>query len=274
MKQNIAGLSLKDLENILQGWGQPAFRAKQIFSWVYQKLAVNFDAFTDIPENLRKDLKANFSLYELNLAKKAKSIDGTEKFLFELSDAKFVEAVIIPAENRSTGCISTQVGCKFACNFCASGKLGFTRNLTAAEIVQEVLYLKKESAGRLTHIVFMGTGEPLDNYNNVLSAIRIINSKEGLNIGARRITISTCGLIPEIKQLSKEGLQIELSVSLHSADDKIRSGLMPVNKKYPLKDLIAACRNYAKETNRQVTFEYVLIKGLIQICPMHKRCVQ
>jgi 23S rRNA (adenine2503-C2)-methyltransferase len=171
--------------------------------------------------------------------------------------------VVIPAEGRVTGCISSQVGCKFGCNFCASGLKGFKRDLSVGEIVEEVLSLKDNAPEYLlTHLVFMGTGEPLDNYDNVLKAIRIINSKESFNIGARRITISTCGVTPQIKRLSGEGLQIELSVSLHAADDKTRSQLMPVNKKYPLGQLMTACREYIRITNRQVTFEYCLMEGV------------
>jgi 23S rRNA (adenine2503-C2)-methyltransferase len=180
-----------------------------------------------------------------------------------LKDKNLIEAVIIPQDERITGCVSTQIGCKFNCRFCASGLSGFKRNLLSSEIIEEVLYLKNNSCEhKLTHLVFMGIGEPLDNYDNVIKAIRIINSKQALNIGARRITISTCGIVPGIKRLSDEDLQIELSISLHSADDRTRSHLMPINKIYPLRDLIVACRQYIKKTNRQVTFEYVLIKDI------------
>jgi 23S rRNA (adenine2503-C2)-methyltransferase len=180
-----------------------------------------------------------------------------------LHDGNTAEAVSIPSDERVTGCVSSQVGCKFACAFCASGALGFKRNLTVGEILDEVAFLRFQSkAGDLTHIVFMGMGEPMDNYDNVLAAIRIINAKEAFHIGARRITISTSGVIPGIARLAREGLQVELSVSLHAAQDALRSKLMPVNKKYPLKDLIAACRAYITETNRQVTFEYTLIDGV------------
>ncbi|MCX5703122.1 MAG: 23S rRNA (adenine(2503)-C(2))-methyltransferase RlmN, partial [Candidatus Omnitrophica bacterium] len=191
------------------------------------------------------------------------SKDGTVKFLFELKDKNFVEAVSIPAKGRTTVCLSTQVGCKFACRFCASGISGFKRNMTCGEIIEELWQLKNNSPGiKITHIVFMGIGEPLENYDNVLKAIRIINSKHSFNIGARRITISTSGIIPGIKMLMNEGLQIELSISLHAADEKTRSSLMPINKKYPLRDLIAACREYIKKTHRQITFEYILIDKL------------
>jgi len=261
--QDIKGLDLKELEKILTGWGEQPFHARQIFSWIYKKGALDFEAMSDLPSGLRRSLKESFDILSLKLIQSLKSSDGTKKFLFELKDHNFMEAVIIPAQKRVTGCISTQVGCKFACRFCASGTLGFKRNLTSPEMVEEVLYLKNNSQGRkLTHIVFMGIGEPLDNYDNVIKTIRFINSHHTFNIGARRITISTSGVIPAIKKLSGEGLQIELSVSLHSADDKTRSRLMPINKIYPLKDLISACREYIKKTNRQITFEYVLIKDI------------
>ena len=261
--KDIKDLDLKELEDILVSWGERSFHARQIFAWIYKKGVTDFDAMSDLPSDLRARLKGNFYILSLNLIKKIKSHDGTEKFLFALKDNNFIEAVIIPAKNWITGCISTQVGCKFACRFCASGKFGFKRNLTSSEMIEEVLYLKNNSQGRkLTHLVFMGIGEPLDNYDNVIKAIGIINSPHTFNIGARRITISTSGIIPAVEKLSWEGLQIELSVSLHAADDKTRFRLMPINKVYPLKDLITACREYIRKTNRQITFEYILIKGI------------
>lgn len=261
--KDIKELSLKELEEALSSWGQRPFHARQITSWIYKKGITDFDGMSDLPLELRKFLKENFYILSFKLIKEAKSHDGTEKFLFELKDSNLIEAVIIPTKRRITGCISTQVGCKFACRFCASGALGFKRNLSVQEIIEEVFYLKNSSKNKkLTHLVFMGIGEPLDNYDNVIKAIRIINSPHTFNIGARRITISTSGIIPAIKKLAEEGLQIELSVSLHAADDKTRSRIMPVNKIYPLKDLISACREYIKRTNRQVTFEYILVKGL------------
>lgn len=261
--KDIKDLDLKGLEVILTGWGERSFHARQILSWIYKKGITDFAAMSDLPSDLRRRLQENFYLLSLKLIKKIKSSDGTEKFLFALKDKNFIEAVIIPTGKRITGCISTQVGCKFACRFCASGALGFKRNLTSPEMLEEVLYLKNNSiGGKLTHLVFMGIGEPLDNYANVLRAIRMINSPHTFNIGARRITLSTSGVIPAIKKLSGEGLQIELSVSLHAADDKTRARLMPINKIYPLKNLINACREYINETNRQITFEYVLIKDI------------
>jgi len=261
--QDIKELSLKELEDKLLSWGSPKYHARGIFNWIYQKGAGEFSRMSSLPAPLRKTLADEFSILSLSLADLQKSSDGTAKFLFELTDKNLVEAVSIPAARRVTGCISSQAGCKFGCNFCASGLAGFKRNLTRGEILDEVLYLKNNaSGGQLTHIVFMGTGEPLDNYENVLGAIRLINSPLAFNIGARRITISTCGIIPGIKRLALEDLQVELSISLHAAVDKVRSQLMPVNNKYPLAALIKCCQEYTAKTNRQITFEYILIKGV------------
>ncbi len=263
MKKNIKDFELHDLEKVLAAWNLPRFHAKQIFSWIYHKGAADFGAMSDLPAVLRDRLAGEFEIGSMELEESVLSSDKSEKFLFGTYDGGLIEAVSIPAEGRVTGCISSQVGCKFACRFCASGAFGFKRDLTSGEILDQVCGLRFGSKARkLTHIVFMGTGEPLDNYDNVLKAVRVINSPEGLNIGARRITISTSGIIPKIERLGKEGLQIELSVSLHAADDSLRSKLMPVNKKYPLKQLIAACRDYKKTTGRQVTFEYTLIDNI------------
>jgi 23S rRNA (adenine2503-C2)-methyltransferase len=255
--KDIKEFSLEELKSIFQEWGDQPFRAQQVFSWIYQKGAKDFAGMSNLPLDLRKRLEGNFYIFHSRVAKVLKSEDGTKKLLIELPDKNLIEAVSIPAEKRITGCVSSQAGCKFSCAFCASGIPGFKRNLTCGEILEEVLYL-----GDLTHIVFMGTGEPLDNYDNVLKAVRMINAPHGLNIGARRITISTCGIVPGIKRLIRESLQFELSISLHAADDKVRAKLMPVAKIYPLKELMQACREYVRATNRQITFEYILIKGV------------
>jgi 23S rRNA (adenine2503-C2)-methyltransferase len=261
--QDIKELSLGELEEKLLSLGKPKYHARQIFAWIYQKGAYEFSSMSDLASSLRNLLSDEFYIVGLSLADLQKSSDGTEKFLFELNDGNLIEAVNIPAAKRATGCVSSQAGCKFACEFCASGLKGFKRNLTSGEILDEVLYLKNNlKDAQLTHIVFMGTGEPLDNYDNLLKAIRIINSADAFNIGARRITISTCGVIPGIKRLQGEDLQVELSISLHAADDKLRSRIMPVNRKYPLGDLIKCCQEYIERTNRQITFEYILAKDL------------
>lgn len=259
--QDIKEYDLKELEERLLSLNTRAYHAKQIFSWLYKRGVLDFNYMSDIPLGLRKELAGKFYTLGFSLRKSLKSKDGTLKILLGDSNSDLIEAVLIPSADRVTGCISSQVGCKFKCSFCASGLLGLKRSLTAGEIIEEVIYLKDNAPdNRLTHLVFMGTGEPMDNYENVVKAIRIINSSDGLNIGARRITISTCGIIPGIERLSREGLQVELSVSLHAATDNLRSRLMPVNKKYPLSELIKACREYSLKTRRQVTFEYIMIK--------------
>jgi len=263
MNMNIKELALSELQSIIESWGYKRFAASQVFSWMYKKGIEDFSEMSNLAVPLRAKLKERFYLSGASVAEKLVSRDGTQKILFRLKDGNYIESALIPAEGRVTGCVSSQAGCKYACVFCASGLAGFKRDLSCGEIIDEVFLLKKNSPGhKLTHLVFMGTGEPLDNYDNVLKAIRIINSPESFHIGARRITISTSGLIPGIKRLSGEGLQIELSVSLHAADDSVRTKIMPVNKKYPLKDLRGACKDYINKTNRQITFEYVLIKGV------------
>ena len=259
--RNIKELTLLELETELGAWGALRFYAKEILLWIYQKKSDDFLKMTNLPAALRERLKSNFYISRPHCVKSLRSQDGTEKFLLVLEDGNLIEAVAIPAKGRVTGCISSQVGCKFSCAFCASGMAGFKRNLTSAEMLDEVLYIKHRSGGSLTHLVFMGTGKPLDNYDNLMRAIRMINAAYGMRIGARRITVSTCGVIPGIERLSREKQQIELSISLHACVDSLRSKLVPINKKYPLKALIAACKEYSLKTNRQITFEYILIQG-------------
>jgi 23S rRNA (adenine2503-C2)-methyltransferase len=260
---HILNLTIQELEKNLIDWQEAPFHAQQIFNWIYKKGVMDFIQMSDLSRDLRERLRKNFYIVSLKPKSLLESRDGTRKLILELEDKNLIEAVIIPAEGRLTGCISTQAGCKFKCIFCASGIKGFKRDLACGEIIEEVLCLKEHAPDKkLSHLVFMGTGEPLDNYENSLKAARIINSKECLNIGARRITISTCGLIPEIKRLARENLQFELSISLHAGDEKTRSRLMPINKKYPLRDLLAVCKEYIEKTGRQITFEYILIKAI------------
>lgn len=260
---DIRGVFLKELEENFREMGEQPFRARQVFDWIYKKNATNFDMMTNLSPALREKLQNKFSLFLPQVAADYHSSDGTKKFLFQMDDREKVETVIIPTFTRATVCVSTQAGCKFGCKFCASGIGGWTRNLTAAEILTEILYAKSKSTVHpLSHIVFMGTGEPLDNYDNLMRVIRLINAPEGLGIAARRITVSTCGVIPKILQMATEGLQIELAISLHGYNDESRKVLMPVNKKYPMNELIPACREYIKATKRQITFEYILIKDI------------
>lgn len=256
---------LKDeLETNLTELGVEPYRTRQIFRWLYRFGVRSFDEMADIPVDLRQNLKENFHITHLKLAdSRISHSDGTAKYLFKLEDKNTIEAVFLPETKRNTVCLSSQVGCKYACTFCASAPFGFVRNLTPSEILDQVISIKKEHPKEtVTNLVFMGIGEPLDNYENVLKAIRIFNDEDSFNIGARKMTISTCGLVPGIERLKEEGMQVELSVSLHAADDKTRSKLIPINKIYPIGDLMKACRDYVDKTNRIITFEYVLIKGM------------
>jgi 23S rRNA (adenine2503-C2)-methyltransferase len=263
-KIRIKDLTRAELEEALKRFGAEAYRADQIFRWLYISPVGSFAEMKDIPASIRDNLDRKFYLSSLEAADLKKSLsDGTTKYLFKLEDGNTIETVLLPEMERNTICLSSQVGCKFACSFCASAPFGFSRNLSQSEMTDEVIAIKKMNPGiNITNLVFMGIGEPFDNYDNVLRAIRIFNDRNAFNIGARKITISTCGVVPGMERLAKEGLQIELSVSLHSANDAVRSKLLPVNKKYGLKCLMAACKDYIKSTNRIITFEYVLIKGV------------
>ena len=263
-KIDIKSLSKPELAEALEEIGAEPYRAKQIFRWLYKTGVRSFDDMTDLPDELRHKLKDKFHItHPVMLDSRRSPTDGTTKYLLKLEDGNTIETVFLPEKERATICLSSQVGCKFSCSFCASAPFGFVRNLKASEILDEVLFVKaKNPDTAITNLVFMGIGEPFDNYDNVMKAIRIFNDKDAFNIGARRITVSTCGVLPGMKKFASEGLQIELSVSLHSADDEIRSKMVPINKRYPLKDLIAACREYTAKTDRVITFEYILIKGV------------
>lgn len=262
-KKDIRDLSLEELVSLFKEWKEPAYRAKQVFEWLYKKNANSFDEMTNLSGDLRGKLTDYFHFNKPHILREDVSIDKTRKALIELNDKERIETVLIPTDTRATVCVSTQAGCKFGCRFCASGIGGWNRNLNPSEILSQILYMKQKAEGHpLSHIVFMGVGEPLDNYDNLLKAIRIINGDDGINIGARRITISTCGVVPKIKKLAQEGLQIELAVSLHGSSNDSRNVLMPVNKKYPVAELIDACKEYIKATKRMITFEYILIKDV------------
>lgn len=263
-KADIKNLSKGELEERLKSMGQAPYRALQIWRWLYGTSARSFEEMTDLPSGLRAGLKEHFHIsHPAILDMKRSAMDGTAKYLLRLEDASTIETVFIPEKKRNTVCLSSQVGCKYACSFCASAPFGFVRNLTPSEILNQAIAAKDNNPSScVTNLVFMGIGEPLDNYDNVLAAVRVFNDKDAFNIGARRITISTCGLIPQIKRLAEEKIQIELSVSLHSANEAIRSKLVPINKVYPVKELMKACRDYIKSTNRVITFEYILIKGI------------
>ncbi len=263
-KQDIKNFTIEELERRITELSEPSFRAKQILDWLYRKGVSEFSGMRNLPKNLQERLDGIFYISRTQVLKIVQSSDGSEKFLFRLSDGNFVETVLIPKRKRATICLSTQVGCKYNCAFCASGKNGFTRNLTLAEIINQLLFIRFEHNPnqKITNVVFMGMGEPFDNYDNLVRAISVINSPKGIFIGARKITVSTCGIIPGIKRFQTIGRQVELSVSFHAADEKLRSKLMPVNKKYPLKELISTLADYTRKTGRIITLEYLLVKNV------------
>ena len=265
---SIYSYSLDDLSKIMQSMGESNYRAKQIFSWLYKKRVKSFDEMSDVKKTFRDVLKENFDFSLPTIDVMEKSADGTVKCLFRLKDGERVEGVLMHYVYGYSVCVSSQVGCNMACAFCASGLLKKRRNLTPDEMLGQVLafdeMLRKEDPEKhVTHCVVMGTGEPFDNYDNVLSFIRILNCPFGMDIGARHITVSTCGVVPSILRFGKEGLQVNLAISLHAPTNELRDKLMPINHAYPLDKLIPAIVQYGKDSGgRRVTFEYILIKGV------------
>ncbi len=259
-------LDYASLESWMKSHGQPAFRARQIWVAIYQNFKTSPDKITTLPKDLREKLNQSFDFQGLTPIRSIESADGrTLKILFELWDKETIEVVLMYYEDRRTVCISSQSGCAIGCSFCATGQMGFKRNLTSGEIVAQVLYFAKylaENDDRVTNVVMMGMGEPFLNYDNVLEAMERLNNPEAFGLGARRITISTVGIVPKIIAFAKEELQYNLAISLHTVDDKLRSELIPINKKYPVDEVIDACRFYVKKTSRRVTFEVALIKGV------------
>ncbi len=262
----IYDLDLPELQAVLTSWGEPAFRAKQVWQGIYRSLWSQPGQFSNLSKQLRERLDAEFSFQALKPGAVLQSTDGeTVKTLFTLPDEKAIEAVLMRYESRRTLCISTQAGCAMGCVFCATGQMGFLRHLSSGEIVEQVLYYArqlKEQGEAVTNIVVMGMGEPFHNYENTLAAIDRLNHPEGMNLGARRFTISTVGLIPMIRRFAEENRQVNLAISLHAAEDSLRSSLLPVNRKYPLLDLLAACREYVEKTGRRITFEWALIRDV------------
>ena len=269
-KPAIHSLFLDEIASYLAAQNQKPYRAKQIVDWIYEKRVTSFEAMSDLPQDLRSRLAADFAFDHLETVRVLGSADTTRKFLFRLADGNLIESVLIPASpalygersDRRTICVSTQVGCAYGCKFCASGLDGFSRNLMASEIVQQLLAVEKASGERIDNVVFMGMGEPLANFENVVRAIRIINAPWGLEIGARHITVSTSGLAPQIRKLADEPLQSRLAISLHGASDEVRNRIMPVNRKYNLETLLAACDYYAARRKQRIYFEYILIAGV------------
>ena len=265
MPKNLFGYTLPALTEEMVSLGESKYRSKQLFSWIYQKRVFDFDAMTDISKSFREVLKRDYCLDLPKIVTKQESEDGTVKLLLEMEDGAKVETVLMPYDYGDSICVSSQVGCNMGCRFCASGILKKDRNLTAAEIMGQVMVMNGILAplGRtITHVVVMGTGEPFDNYDNVIAFVKTVNEQFGLAVGARHITVSTCGLCPGIRKYGKEGLQINLAISLHAPNDEVRKQIMPVAGAYPMPELMDAIREYQKDAGRRVTFEYIMLKGL------------
>lgn len=244
----------------MKNYGEKKYRAEQIFHWIYKENVITFDEMTNISEALREKLKQNFDLHVFKIIKKQVSKDGTKKYLFDVLDNNAIESVLMEYKYGKTICVSTQIGCKMGCKFCASTGVKFARNLEAGEIVEQLLAIERDEKIHISNLVFMGIGEPLDNYDNVIKAVKILNNPKGINMGARHISISTSGLVPKIYKLADENLQCTLSISLHSASNEKRSNMMPVNNIYNIQELIKACKYYIEKTNRRISFEYALAK--------------
>ncbi|MBB5036064.1 23S rRNA (adenine(2503)-C(2))-methyltransferase RlmN [Prosthecobacter dejongeii] len=280
---SLLGLTPPEITSLMAELGEPAFRAKQVIDWTFAKRAVSIEAMSNLSKGLRQTLTEKFVTRTMTIATVTGSKDTTRKFLLKLHDGRFVETVLIPANpalygeasDRHTLCVSSQVGCAYDCKFCASGLAGFTRNLTTSEIVEQIVQVEAYSGERMDNLVFMGMGEPLSNYSNVIKAIEILNAEWGIGIGARHMTVSTSGLAPQIKRLADFPLQIRLAISLHGASDEVRNKIMPVNEKYNLDELFEALAYWRSKRKQHITFEYILIKdvndGLDQAHRLAKR---
>ena len=259
---NLKSLTQPELADILKQLGQPAFRAKQVFSWLHKGVR-SYEEMTNLPKALREALAREYPLYAPTAVRRQESQkDGTIKYLWQLSDGNCVETVLMRYRYGNTVCISTEVGCRMGCAFCASTLGGLVRRLEPAEMLDQVLFTQVDSGLPISHIVLMGIGEPLDNLDNVLRFLELVNSPEGMNISMRHISLSTCGLVPKIDELAKRKLQLTLSVSLHAPNDEVRDRIMPVNKAYDVSELFAACHRYFKKTGRRISFEYAMIDGV------------
>lgn len=263
MKADLRSMTPEELQKEMESIGEAKFRAKQIFRWLHVKYAENFEEMTDLSENLRNKLNDNYIIGGVKIVRKLVSKeDNTTKYLFELENNYIIESVFMQYSYGNTVCISTQAGCRMGCTFCASTLDGVEKSLTPAEMLAQIYAIEKDKGEKVSGVVLMGSGEPLDNYENVLKFIKLINCKDGKNMGQRHITLSTCGLIDKMYELADEQLQITLAVSLHAPNDEIRNRIMPISRAYPMEKLLEACRHYAEKTKRRITFEYALIKGV------------
>ena len=258
--KNIKDYNLDELTKELESIGEKKFRAEQIFKWLYVEKVKSFDEMTNLSLELRKKLNENFDICNFEIVKKLVSKDGTIKYLFGLNDGNAIESVLMEYHFGKSVCVSSQIGCKMGCKFCASTGIPFIRSLTSGEIVEQIIAIEQDTGSKVSNVVFMGIGEPMDNFENVLNAIGILNNPKGLNIGARHISVSTSGVVPRIYEFADKDIQCTLSISLHSADDEIRSSMMPVNNAYNIEELMKACRYYIEKTNKRISFEYALAK--------------
>ena len=263
MKKDILSLDLNQLTNEIVAFGQPKFKAKQIYRWLHKNFVSDFSQMTDISLELRRILDDNFVIFNCAIEKKLVSeYDDTIKYLFRLHDGEFIESVLMKYKYGYTVCVSSQVGCRMGCTFCASTLSGVVRNLEPSEILSQIYAISRDNNIRVSHIVMMGMGEPLDNYDNVLKFLSLISDENGLNISMRHISLSTCGIVPGIYRLMEEKLQLTLSISLHAPIDSVRTKMMPVNRKWNIGELIAACKKYTEFTSRRISFEYALVNGV------------
>ncbi len=262
-KTDILSMTLTELTQSVVSLGLPSFRAGQIYKWLHVRGASSFDQMTDLSKELRQLLSSQFGIFGCEVEKKQVSeYNNTVKYLFRLHDGEFVESVVMKYKYGYTICVSTQVGCKMGCAFCASTIGGFVRSLAASEILGQIYAAQRDLGVRISHVVLMGMGEPLDNFDNVLRFLELVSNPDGLNIGMRNISLSTCGLVPKIDELGKKDYQLTLSISLHAPNNTLRSQLMPVNRRYPLDELLKSCREYIRATNRRISFEYTLLGGV------------
>ncbi len=258
--KNIKDYNLDALKQEFIALGEKPYRAEQVFKWLYTTNVTSFDEMSNLSLELRNKLKNEFNMCTYNILKKQESNDGTKKYLFDILDGNAIETVLMSYHHGYTICVSSQIGCKMGCKFCASTGIQFIRNLTSGEIVEQILAVQRDARVKISNVVFMGIGEPFDNYDNVLNSIRTINNQKGLNIGARHISVSTSGIVPKIYEFANEDLQCTLSISLHASTDEKRSKMMPINNAYNIEELIKACKYYIDKTNKRISFEYALAK--------------
>ncbi|MGE4215156.1 MAG: 23S rRNA (adenine(2503)-C(2))-methyltransferase RlmN [Anaerotignaceae bacterium] len=262
-KADLKSMTFTELEAVIKEIGEPKFRTKQVYDWMHNKLVTEFDDMTNLSKSLREKLEENYKISKLEIVEKRVSEkDGTTKYLFGLENDNLIEAVVMRYSYGNAVCVSTQVGCRMGCTFCASTLDGVEANLSAGEMLSQVYEIQKDLGERISSVVLMGSGEPLDNYDSVIKFIRMLNDENGLGIGQRHITLSTCGLVDKMNRLQEEDLQITLAVSLHAPNDEIRNQIMPISRKHDIDSLLLACKQYSDKTKRRITFEYALIKGV------------